>query len=173
MLRKLISRLNSFLDHLAPSQPKVPLQKSLSISLGVGLTLFLIIFLNHAYGALNTPESMVTAVFGVTALLIFLFPGSKLYSPTAILEANLLAVCFGFACVYLFSAISLGIAIAVLGTILGLYFLGCMHPPALFLAAVIVLARVDRFEFAIHPILVDSLIVALASYLNQILLVRK
>jgi len=173
MLRKLISRLNSFLDLLAPGQPSMPLRKSLLISLGVGLTLFLIVFLNHAYGALSMPESMVVAVFGVTALLIFLFPCSKLYSPATILEANLLASCLGFACVYLFSEISLGVTIAIIGTVFGLYFLGCMHPPALFLAALIVLARVDSLDFAFYPILIDSLILALASYLSQIFLVRK
>jgi len=41
------------------------------------------------------------------------------------------------------------------------------------LAALIVLARVDSLDFAFYPILIDSLILALASYLSQIFLVRK
>jgi Mg/Co/Ni transporter MgtE len=49
----------------------VPLRKALSISIGVGLTLFVIVFLNQAYGTLSSDESMVVAVFGVSALLIF------------------------------------------------------------------------------------------------------
>jgi len=78
MLRKLLQKILSFLDRLAPGQPSVPLRKALSISIGVGLTLFAIVFLNQAYSTLNSDESMVLAVFGVSALLIFIYPTSKL-----------------------------------------------------------------------------------------------
>ncbi len=91
MLRKLLHKMVSFLDRLVPGQPNVPLRKALSISIGVGLTLFAIVFLNQAYGTLSSDESMVLAVFGVSTLLIFLYPKSKLYAPLTILEANLLA----------------------------------------------------------------------------------
>ena len=167
MLRKLLQKMVSFLDRLAPGQPSVPLRKALSISIGVGLTLFAIVFLNQAYGTLSSDESMVVAVFGVSALLIFLYPKSKLYAPLTILEANLFASCIAFACVYLFSAPLLGLTIAILSTILGLYLLGRIHPPALFLAMVIVIARVNNFDFLFYPVLVDSSILALASYLNR------
>ena len=157
----------SFLDRLAPGQSSVPLRKALSISIGVGLTLFVIVFLNQAYGTLSSDESMVVAVFGVSALLIFLYPKSKLYAPLAIFEANLFAACIAFACVYLFSTLLLGLTIAILSTILGLYFLGRIHPPALFLGVVIVMARVNNVDFLFYPVLVDSSILALASYLNH------
>jgi CBS domain-containing membrane protein len=167
MLRKLLQKMISFFDRLVPEQPSMPLRKALSISIGVGLTLFAIVFLNQAYGTLSADESMVLAVFGVSALLIFLYPKSKLYAPLTILEANLLASCTALACVYLFSAPLLGSTIAVLSTILGLYLLGRIHPPALFLAVVIVMARVNNFDFLFYPVLVDSSILALASYLNR------
>jgi CBS domain-containing membrane protein len=167
MLHKILQKILSFLDRLAPGQPSVPLRKALSISISVGLTLFAIVFLNQAYGTLNSDESMVLAVFGVSALLIFTYLKSKLYAPLTILEANLLASCIAFACVYLFSAPLLGLTIAILSTILGLYLLGSIHPPALFLAVVIVMARVSNFDFIFYPVLVDSSILALASYLNR------
>ena len=167
MLRKLLQKILFFLDRLAPGQPSVPLRKVLSISFGVGLTLFVIVFLNQAYGTLSSEESMVLAVFGVSALLIFLYPKSKLYAPSTILEANLFASCIAFACVYLFSVPLLGLTIAILSTILGLYLLGRIHPQALFLAVVIVMARVNNFVFLFYPVLVDSSILALASYLNR------
>jgi CBS domain-containing membrane protein len=167
MLRKLLHKMISFLDRLAPGQSSVPLRKALSISIGVGLTLFVIVFLNQAYGTLSSDESMVAAVFGVSALLIFLYPKSKLYAPLAIFEANLFAACIAFACVYLFSTLLLGLTIAILSTILGLYFLGRIHPPALFLGVVIVMARVNNVDFLFYPVLVDSSILALASYLNH------
>ena len=167
MLRKLLQKIISFLDRLAPGQPSVPLRAALSISIGVGLTLFVIVFLNQAYGTLSSEESMVLAVFGVSALLIFLYPKSKLYAPLTILEANLFASCIAFACVYLFSALLLGLTVAIFSTILGLYLLGRIHPPALFLAGVIGIARINNFDFLFYPVLVDSFILALASYLNR------
>ena len=167
MLRKLIAKASSFLERLAPGQPVIPIRKALAISFGVGATLFVIVFLNYAYGSLTSSESMLVAVFGASALCIFLFPGSKLYSPLAILEANLLATSVAFACVYLFSTLAIGIIFVILCTILALYFLGCIHPPALFLAIVIVIAKTDSLEIAFYPVFVDSVVLALASYLYR------
>jgi CBS domain-containing membrane protein len=103
----------------------------------------------------------------VSALLISIYPKSKLYAPVMILEANLLASCIAFACVYLFSATLLSLTIAILSTILGLYLLGRIHAPALFLVVVMVIARVNNVDFLFYPVLVDSSILALASYLNR------
>ena len=64
---------------------------------------------------------------------------------------NVLATSIAFACIYLFST-------PAIGTILGLYFLGCIYPPALFLAIVIVMAKADRLELAFYPVSVDSLV---------------
>jgi CBS domain-containing membrane protein len=167
MLRTLIAKLSSFLDRLSQEQPVVPVRKALAISLGVGAILFIIVFINRAYGSMSSSESMVLAVFGVSALCIFLFPDSKLYSPFIILEANLLATSIAFVSVYLFSNLTIGIIFASFSTILGLYLLGCMHPPALFLAIVLVIAKVDSLNFAFYPVFVDSLMLTLASYLYR------
>lgn len=172
MLRKVLSKVNSFLSYLAPGQPIVPFRRALVISAGVGLIVFVITALNYAYGAADTPELILMTIFGVTALLIFLFPNSKLYAPLSILESNLLATCVAFVCIYLFSSLALGIVFSILGTILGLYLLGCMHPPALFLSIVLVMLRPDSAVLALSIILVDTLLLSLASHLYRIYLKR-
>lgn len=167
MLQKFIAKLNSYLDRLAPEQPIVPWRKALIISIGVGITLFVIAFLNLTYGSLEHDGSIVLAVFGVSALLIFLFPSNQLYSPLVILEANLLASFIALTCVFLFPMSALGLIVSIFCTTLGLYFLKCMHPPAFFLGVVIVITGIDSLGFAFYPIMVDSAILSLASYLYR------
>jgi CBS domain-containing membrane protein len=48
-----------------------------------------------------------------------------------------------------------------------MYLLGCIHPPAVFLSIFIVLAGTSSYEFALHPVLADSIVLGLAGYLNQ------
>jgi CBS domain-containing membrane protein len=160
MLKKLIAKLISCLDHLAPGQPVVSWRKALTISIGVGVTIFTIEFLNLADGALEFKEWMVIVVFGVSALMIFLYPNSKMYSPLVILEANLLASFVALTCAYLLPTPLIGMIVAIFCTVLGLYFLNCMHPPAFFLGAVIVIAGVDSLDFAFYPVMVDTLFCA-------------
>ncbi|QKM64389.1 hypothetical protein DCO17_03520 [Polynucleobacter tropicus] len=167
MLQKFIAKLNSYLDRIAPGQPVVQWRRALVISAGVGIAVLAIEFMNLAYGTLGVSESMVLAVFGVTALLIFLFPNSMMYSPLTILEANLFASFVALTCVYIMPIPILGLIICMLCTTLGLYLLNCIHPPAFFLGVVIVMAGVDSLDFAFYPLMVDSLLLSLASYLYR------
>lgn len=141
----------------------------LRVSIGVGVTVLLIATFNHLLGGLTLEENMVTAVFGVSALCIFLFPNSRLYSPLILIEGNLIASCIAFICVYIFPSTSLGILFTIAGTLSGMYLLKCIHPPAIFLSIFIVISGTKSYDFAIHPILVDSLILVIASFFNKAL----
>jgi CBS domain-containing membrane protein len=112
-------------------------------------------------------ENMVTAVFGVSALCIFLFPDSKFFSPLVLIEANLLASCVAFICVYIFPSVSLGIPVGIIATIVGMYLLKCIHPPAVFLSIFIVMDDTNSYDFALHPVLADSMVLALAAFANK------
>ena len=171
-MKNFFAKLVSFINRVAPSQGDYSWFDRLRISLGVGLTVLAIAFCNHLWGDLTQAENMVTAVFGVSALCIFLFPRSKFFSPIILLEANLLAACVAFICVLVVPSSSLGIILAVFGSIAGMYLLGCMHPPAVFLSAFIVMSGEASFDFTLHPVLVDSSLLGLASYLNQLLIAR-
>ncbi|QWD59538.1 HPP family protein [Polynucleobacter sp. MWH-UH35A] len=167
MAHLLIKKIAEIFHRLTLGQPKYPIKDVARITFGTGLTLFAILLLNQWFGNLSNEESMIMAVFGVSAFLIFLLPNSKLFSPLVLLEANLLAACVAFVCVYVFTNLAVGIFVTVLGTILGLHFLRCMHPPAIFLSIFIVMAGVTGYSFALYPILVDSIILAIASFLNK------
>lgn len=173
MLQKFIAKLSSYLNRLAPGQPIVPLRKALPISIGVGVVVFALAFLNMSYGTPEKGELMVLAVFAVSALLIFLFPNSKLYSPLVILEANLFASFVALTCAYIFPSLGLGLAVSMFCTTLGLHFLNCMHPPAFFLGAILVMAGGGSLDFAFYPIAVDSFFLCFISYFYRAYLMRK
>ena len=171
-MKNIFNKLINFFNEIAPPQGQYSWFDRLRVSIGVGLTILVIAFFNHLWGDMTQDENMVTAVFGVSALCIFLFPNSKFFSPLTLIEANLLASCVAFICVYLISSISVGIPVAVIGTIVGMYLLGCMHPPAVFLSIFIVMAGTNSYDFAWHPVLVDSLVLVLATFLNKALIKR-
>ena len=166
-MKKLFNKLINFFNKIAPPQDKYSWSERVRVSLGVGVTILVIAFMNHLWGDMTQDENMITAVFGVTALCIFLFPDSKFFSPLVLIEANLMAASVAFICVYIFPWASIGILFAVIGTLIGMYLLGCIHPPAVFLSIFIVLAGTSSYEFALHPVLADSIVLGLAGYLNQ------
>lgn len=171
-MKNFFSKLIGLFNEIAPSQGQYSWFDRLRVSLGVGFTILVIALMNHLWGDMTQDENMVTAVFGVSALCIFLFPESKLFTPLVVIEANLLASCIAFICVYLFPSVSIGIPFAIIGTMVGMYLLGCIHPPAVFLSIFIVMAGTNSYDFALHPVLADSIVLALASRLNQVLMKR-
>ena len=171
-MKNFFSKLIGLFNEIAPSQGQYSWFDRLRVSLGVGFTIFVIALMNHLWGDMTQDENMVTAVFGVSALCIFLFPESKFFTPLVVIEANLLASCIAFICVYLFPSASIGIPFAIIGTVVGMYLLGCIHPPAVFLSIFIVMAGTNSYDFALHPVLADSIVLALASLLNQVLMKR-
>ena len=171
-MKNIFSKLIGLFNEIAPSQGQYSWFDRLRVSLGVGFTILVIALMNHLWGDMTQDENMVTAVFGVSALCIFLFPESKFFTPLVVIEANLLASCIAFICVYLFPSVSIGIPFAFIGTMVGMYLLGCIHPPAVFLSIFIVMAGTNSYDFALHPVLADSIVLALASFLNQVLMKR-
>jgi len=171
-MKNIFSKLIGLFNEIAPSQGQYSWFDRLRVSLGVGFTILVIALMNHLWGDMTQDENMVTAVFGVSALCIFLFPESKFFTPLVVIEANLLASCIAFICVYLFPSVSIGIPFTIIGTMVGMYLVGCIHPPAVFLSIFIVMAGTNSYDFALHPVLADSIVLALASFLNQVLMKR-
>jgi len=171
-MKNFFSKLISLFNEIAPPQDQYSWFDKLRVSIGVGFTILVMALMNHLWGDMTQDENMVTAVFGVSALCIFLFPDSKFFTPLVVIEANLLASAIAFICVYLFPSVFIGIPFAIIGTVVGMYLLGCIHPPAVFLSIFIVMAGTNSYDFALHPVLADSLVLTLASFLNKALIKR-
>jgi CBS domain-containing membrane protein len=75
-MKNIFNKLINFFNEIAPPQGQYSWFDKLRVSIGVGVTILVIAFLNHLWGDMTQDENMVTAVFGVSALCIFLFPDS-------------------------------------------------------------------------------------------------
>jgi CBS domain-containing membrane protein len=78
-MKKLFNKLINFFNKIAPPQDKYSWSEIIRVSLEIGVTILSIALMNHLWGDMTQDENMITAVFGVTALFIFLFPDSKFF----------------------------------------------------------------------------------------------
>jgi CBS domain-containing membrane protein len=102
------------------------------------------------------------APLGASAVLVFAVPASPLAQPWAVIGGNTLSALVGIACVHWIadpawaSAAAVGLAIAVM------FSLRCLHPPGGATALLVVLIHATNFEFALFPVLANSVLLVLA-----------
>ena len=82
--------------------------------------------------------------------------------PWAVIAGNTLSALVGITVANLISQPLLAMPIAVAFSILGMFILRCLHPPAAALALIAVLEHVMHYRFAVFPVMVDSVLLVLA-----------
>ena len=95
-------------------------------------------------------------------MLVFCVPASPLAQPWAVVVGNTVSALIGVACARLLHDPALAGALAVGAAIAAMFWLRCLHPPGGASALFVVLAGVTDFSFALHPILLDSLLMVAA-----------
>ncbi|RRV04534.1 HPP family protein [Pseudomonas sp. v388] len=109
----------------------------------------------HDHGVLGLA---LVAPLGASAVLVFALPSSPLAQPWSVVGGNTLSALVGIACyrwvpdATLAAGLAVGVAIAVMLA------LRCLHPPGGASALLMVLMGCDRFEYALSPVLIDSLL---------------
>ena len=88
--------------------------------------------------------------------------------PWAVIAGNTVSALIGIAAIHLVGEPLLAIPIAASLSILGMFLLRCLHPPAAAVALIVVLGHVMHYRYAFFPVMVDSilLVVAGAVYSN-------
>lgn len=119
-------RLIAFVRGRAPIRAQEALRAGLGAALGVAAC-------GAAVRALVdgrlSPEPLLVAPLGASAVLMFAIPASPLAQPRAVIGGNVLAGCVGLACAVLIpqpllaAAAAVGLAVALMAL------LGCLHPP--------------------------------------------
>ena len=100
----------------------------------------------------------LVAPMGASAVLVFAVPASPLAQPWAVVGGNTLSALVGIACVRWIGSPELAAALAV-GLAIGLMFaLRCLHPPGGASALLVALNGVSGPQFALYPVLVNSLL---------------
>lgn len=159
-LRKGAAWLQSF----RPARTRINAQERWRIVVGAFVGILLTALLCHLGGggtaALGLP--WLVAPLGASAVLVFATPASPLAQPWSVVGGNTLSALLGIACARWVAPPELAAAVAV-GAAIGLMLaLRCLHPPGGATALMMVLGGITDPLFALFPVLLNSLLLALA-----------
>ncbi len=158
------ARLSVTLRAFWPAPHAIDTLERLRASTGAALGILLVAFcaalwLNghtaHEHGLLALA---LVAPLGASAVLVFAVPSSPLAQPWSVVGGNTLSALVGIACCKWVPDATLAAGLAVGLSIALMLALRCLHPPGGASALLMVLVGCDRFDFALSPVLIDSLL---------------
>ena len=149
-MQKVIFAIQEHLKHwafyLGGDQPPVSWLERLRAVLGAFIGLLGVLTIAKFLGELSGIDEWLMASLGASALLVFALPSSPLAQPWAVIAGNTLSALVGITCANLISLPVLGMAVAASGSILGMFMLRCLHPPAAAVALITVLGHVLHYR---------------------------
>ena len=151
--------------YLGGDQPPVSWQERLRSCLGAFLGLMLVLTIAKYLGEIGGLDEWLMASLGASALLVFALPGSPMAQPWAVIAGNTVSALVGITIANLISEPLLAMAIAAALSILGMFILRCLHPPAAAVALIAVLGHVLHYRYALFPVMVDSILLVMAGTL--------
>ena len=88
--------------------------------------------------------------------------------PWAVITGNTLSALVGISVIHFVDDQLMAMSFAASLSIFGMFILRCLHPPAAAIALIVVLGNVMHYQYAIFPIMIDSLVLVLvgAAYSN-------
>jgi CBS domain-containing membrane protein len=143
-------------------QPAVSWAERLRACSGALVGLMLVMTLAKLLGELSGIDEWLMASLGASALLVFALPGSPMAQPWAVIAGNSLSALVGVSATILIKEPLLAAPIAASLSIMGMFVLRCLHPPAAAVALIAVLGHVTHYRYAFFPVCVDSILLVLA-----------
>ena len=162
------SLLKRYSFYLGGDQPLVSWRERIRSVVGVFIGLMLVIAIARYLGERSGIDEWLMASLGASALLVFALPGSSMAQPWAVIAGNTLSALIGIGCFHLANDPLLALPLAASLSILGMFIMRCLHPPAAAVALIVVLGGISHYRYAFFPVMVDSilLIMAGAAYSN-------
>ena len=148
--------------YLGGDQPQVTWIERFRSSCGAFVGLMLVLTIAKYLGELSGLDEWLMASVGASALLVFALPGSPMAQPWAVIAGNTLSALVGITAAKLISEPLLAMPIAASLSILGMFILRCLHPPAAAVALIAVLGHVMNYHYAFFPVMIDSVLLVLA-----------
>lgn len=113
----------------------------------------------HEHGVLGMA---LVAPLGASAVLVFALPSSPLAQPWSVVGGNTLSALVGIACYRWIPDATLAAGLAVGLAIALMLAMRCLHPPGGASALLMVLVGCEHFDYAVSPVLFDSLLLVAA-----------
>lgn len=148
--------------YLGGDQPYVGWAERLRSCAGALVGLLLVFTVAKLLGELTGIDEWLMASLGASALLVFALPGSPMAQPWAVIAGNTLSALVGVTVFILIPEPLLAMPIAASLSILGMFVMRCLHPPAVAVALIVVLGHVTHYRYAVFPVMVDSVLLVLA-----------
>jgi len=148
--------------YLGGDQPPVPWTERFRSSCGALVGLMLVLTIAKYLGELSGLDEWLMASLGASALLVFSLPSSPMAQPWAVIAGNTLSALVGITAAKFISEPLLAMPIAASLSILGMFVLRCLHPPAAAVALIAILGHVMDYRFAVFPVMVDSILLVIA-----------
>lgn len=148
--------------YLGGDQPPVNWLERLRSVMGAFIGLALVLTAAKFLGELNAIDEWLMASLGASALLVFALPGSPMAQPWAVIAGNTLSAVVGITCANWIAVPLLALPLAASLSILGMFILRCLHPPAAAVAMIAVLGHILHYRYALFPVFIDSVLLVLA-----------
>lgn len=130
--------------------------------IGAFVGLMLVLTLAKYLGELSGLDEWLMASLGASAFLVFVLPQSPMAQPWAVIAGNTVSALVGISAVHLVSEPLIAMPLAASLSILGMFILRCLHPPATAVALIAVLGHVMHYRYAFFPVMVDSILLIMA-----------
>ena len=154
--------LQRYTFYLGGDQPPVAMVERVRSGFGAFIGLMLVLTTAKYLGELGGIDEWLMASLGASALLVFVLPGSPMAQPWAVIAGNTLSALVGICITHLVGEPLIAMPLAASLSILGMFFLRCLHPPAAAVSLIVVLGHVLHFRYAFFPVMVDSILLVLA-----------
>ena len=148
--------------YLGGDQPAVSWPERLRSCAGAFVGLILVLTLAKMLGELSGTDEWLIASLGASALLVFALPGSPMAQPWAVIAGNTLSALIGISVAIVVDQPLLAMPIAASLSIMGMFILRCLHPPAAAVALIVVLGHVTHYRYALFPVMIDSVLLVIS-----------
>lgn len=128
---------------------------------GALLGLMLVLTIAKYLGELGGLEEWLMASLGASALLVFALPQSPMAQPWAVIAGNTLSALIGISTIFFIREPLLAMPFAASLSILGMFVLRCLHPPAAAVALIVVIGQITQYRYAFFPVMIDSVLLVL------------
>ena len=154
--------LKRYSFYLGGDQPHVPWLERIRSVFGALIGLMLVLTIAKYLGDLGGLNEWLMASLGASALLVFALPQSPMAQPWAVIAGNTVSALVGISVIHLVGEPLIAMPLAASLSILGMFILRCLHPPAAAVALIVVLGHVMHYRYAFFPVMVDSFLLVLA-----------
>jgi len=158
----ILAALRAWLLSFRPGRVRISGRERLRIIAGAAAGIFLAAWACRLMAGEGAATAWMVAPLGASAVLLFAVPASPLAQPWSVIGGNTLSALVGITCVRYVGDPALAAALAVGGAIAAMLALRCLHPPGGAAALTAVLAHAADYQFALFPVLTNSVLLVMA-----------